>query len=175
MKIQIGRETRDEVVARASRPCDGLHLKRTGETPVPLRSGSSTFDSRRAFDFRLAFTLLEVMIAVAIFFSATFAILALVSQTLKSARMLSRNVPTPGMALAQISLTNKLEEGSDNGDFGDSYPGYDWSSETTLYASNGLYEVDVFVFNNGNLDSSASALLFRPDSVTGLGTRSVFR
>jgi hypothetical protein len=171
MKIQVSRESRVEVVAWASRSCVSNVSRRTGETPVPLRSGSrpSTFDSR------LAFTLLEVMIAIAIFFSATFAILALVSQTLKSARMLSRNVPTPGMILAQISLTNKLEEGSDNGDFGDLYPGYDWSSETTLYASNGLYEVDVFVFNNGDLDSSASALLFRPDSVTGLGTRSVFR
>lgn len=148
-------------------------LSREPKESLSKSSGArlSSLDSRPF----LAFTLLEVMIAIAIFFAATFSILALVSQTLKSARMLSRNVPTPGMAIAQISQTNQLEEGSDSGDFGELYPDYDWSSETSLYSSNGLYEVDVFVFNKGNLDSSASVLLYRPDSTTGVGTRSKFR
>jgi len=126
----------------------------------------------------LAFTLLEVMIASAIFFMAMFSILALVSQSLRSAKNLSKNVPTPGMIAAQLSLTNKLEEGSDSGDFEDIasgvYPDYDWQSDTMEYASNGLFQVDIAVFHKGNLDSSMSFLLFRPESTTGIGVRSKF-
>lgn len=127
----------------------------------------------------LAFTLLEVMIASAIFFMAMFSILAVVSQSLRSARALSQNSPTPGMVAAQLSLTNKLEEGTDSGDFEDIasgvYPDYDWQSDTMEYASNGLYQVDIAVFHKGKLDSSMSFLLFKPESTTGVGVRSKFR
>ncbi len=128
---------------------------------------------------RLAFTLLEVMIAVAIFFMAMFSILAVVSQSLRSAKALARNVPTPGMVAAQLSLTNKLEEGSDSGDFEDIaegiYPEYSWESGTMIYASNGLFQVDIAVLHQGKVDSSMSFLLFKPESTTGLGVQSKFR
>ena len=125
----------------------------------------------------LAFTLMEVMIAMAIFFTAVFAILAVVGQSLRSARMLSQNAPTPGMALnaSQLSITNKLEEGSWSGDFGDVYPDYEWSAETIFYASNGLYQVDVAVLRNGKVDSFMSVLRYAPESTTGNRTRSVFQ
>jgi hypothetical protein len=127
----------------------------------------------------LAFTLLEVMIAVAIFFMATFSILALVSQCLRSARSLHQNAPTPGMIAAQLSLTNKLEEGSETGDFDDLadgiYPDYTWERETVFYASNGMFQVNIGVFRDGNLESSMSTLFYRPESVTGIGTQSKFR
>lgn len=126
-----------------------------------------------------AFTLLEVMIAIAIFFMAMFSILALVSQTIKAARSLTSNAPTAGMVAAQLSLTNKLEEGVMSGSFEDIaaglYPDYDWSAETIFYASNGLFQVDIGVFHNGALDSSMSILLYRPESTTGLSTQSKFR
>ena len=159
MKINFSRTTRDE-----RREPDNLRKR---FSCVRL----STFDSR------LAFTLLEVMIAVSIFFMAMFSILALVSQSLRSAHALTKNVPTPGMALAVsgLALTNKLEEGSDSGDFGDLYPGYDWQTETIFYASNGMYQVDVTVFHEGTLDSTMSVLLYKPESTTGLSTRSKFR
>ena len=135
-------------------------------------SQSPNHDSR----LRLAFTLIEVMIAIGIFFAATFTILALVSQCLRGARMLSQNTPTPGMALAMSGLcqTNKLEEGFDDGDFGDLYPDYTWQSETIFYASNGLFQVDLGVFHDGKPDSAMSVLLYRPDSTTGLSSRSKF-
>ncbi len=136
-----------------------------------LTSAATTYVSRAT----LAFSLLEVMIAMTIFFVAMFSILALVGQSLRGARMLTRNVPTPGMAIAQLSLTNKLEEGTDSGDFGDLYPGYDWTTETSLASTNGLFQIDVNVFNKGNPDSSMSIFLYRPDSATGLSTRSKFR
>ncbi len=148
------------------------------ESREPKKRLSQSSGSRPStFDLRLlrAFTLLEVMIAIAIFFTAMFSILALVSQSLRMARSLTRNAPTPGMAIAQLSLTNKLEEGPESGDFGDFYPEYDWSMDTTLYSSNGLFQIDVKVFHKGNVDSSMSTLLYRPDSPTGLSTRSQFR
>ena len=121
-----------------------------------------------------AFTLLEVMIATAIFFMAMFSILALVSQSLRSARMLHRNVPTPGMVAAELSLTNKLEEGVAEGDFGDLYPDYTWTSDTFLYGSNGLYLIEFVVYRDGKVDSTMSTLMFRPESTTGIGVRSRF-
>lgn len=127
--------------------------------------------------FIRAFTLLEVMIASAIFFMAMFSILALVSQSLRSAHSLMRDAPTPSMAVAQsgLALTNKLEEGSTEGDFGDLYPDYSWASETMLYTTNGLYQVDFFVYRDGEIDSSVRTLMFKPESTTGVGVRSIFR
>jgi type II secretory pathway component PulJ len=59
----------------------------------------------------IAFTLLEVMIAVAIFFMATFSILALMSRCLSQARSLQPMQVDANMVVAELSLTNKLEEG----------------------------------------------------------------
>lgn len=124
---------------------------------------------------RLAFTLLEVMIATGIFFVATFSVLALVSQCLRAARALNQNAPTPGMVAAeQLSLTNKLEEGVNSGDFGDLYPDYEWETRTLFYASNGMFQVDITVLHKGNLDSSISVLSYKPESPTGLSTGSKF-
>jgi hypothetical protein len=53
-----------------------------------------------------AFSLLECMIAIAAFFIAVFAILALVSQSLQNARYLER----PGTAATTEVLSNKLFE-----------------------------------------------------------------
>ena len=54
------------------------------------------------FQTTRAFTLIEVMIACGIFFMATFAILALVSTTLRNARALQHGDVDAGMAAAQI-------------------------------------------------------------------------
>lgn len=127
----------------------------------------------------LAFTLLEVMIAVAIFFMAMFSILALVTQSIKAAHSLTTTGPTPGMVAAQLSLTNKLEEGMMSGSFDDIaaglYPDYEWSAETMFYASNGMFQVDIGVYRKGTLDSSLSLLMYRPESPTGVGVQSKFR
>lgn len=120
-----------------------------------------------------AFTLIEVMVAVAIFFMAAFAILELVSQNLKMARSLSRNVPHAGMLAAEQSLTNKLEEGSVNGDFGELYPGFSWTRETLLASTNGLFQVNYAIYHGGAPHSQMSILLYRPDSVVNAGAGSL--
>ena len=110
------------------------------------------------------FSLLEVMIACAIFFIALFSILELVSRNLRAARSLKQVGPTIGMAAAQLSQTNRLEEGTLSGDFGELYSEYSWSGDVRLASSNGLYQVDVTVFRKSSIDSAMSILLYRPDS-----------
>lgn len=116
-----------------------------------------------------AFTLMEVMIAVAIFFMAMFTILSVLSSSLHAASILRNSGPTAGMIAAQLSLTNKLEEGSDSGSFED-IPfyhdmGYRWVSQTREAATNGLFLVDFEIINPyGRPDSTLSVLFYRPDS-----------
>ena len=111
-----------------------------------------------------AFTLLEVMIAVVIFFVATISILELLTQTVRAARSLSQNSPSAGMLAADLSLTNKLEEGFASGDFRPLYPSYSWEREIVSVATNGMFRVDFVVYLGKTADSRMSVLLFRPDS-----------
>ena len=127
---------------------------------------------------RRAFTLLEVMIAMGIFFIGMFAILDLVTQNLRATRALRPNNIDASSLAAELVLTNKLEEGSDQGDFGDLYPGYFWSREITLVSTNGLYRVDFLVSRDGGgigNETKMSILMYRPDSGTRPGGRGVQR
>jgi Tfp pilus assembly protein PilV len=113
---------------------------------------------------RLAFTLLEVLIAAAIFFMGMFALLGVLSTCLHSAAILQKNAPTAGMAVAQLTLTNKLEEVLQRGDFGTLYPDYNWELYPREILTNGLFQVDVKVYHQNQVFSTMSILLFRPDS-----------
>ena len=114
-----------------------------------------------------AFTLIEVMVALGLFFMATFVILDLVSQSLRNARMLQQTTIDPGMLAAQACLNQKLEEGQDAGDFGDMYPDYRWISQTNQIGTNGLFEVDFGIYRDAGDRSAGAQLdiyLFRPES-----------
>ncbi len=111
-----------------------------------------------------AFTLLEVMVAIGIFFIATFAILDLVNQNLKAAALLNRLGPTAGMVAAELSMTNQLSEGTEQGDFGELYPDYSWMRDTRIWLTNGMYQVDIVVMHKNNIYSKQTILLFRPDN-----------
>jgi type II secretory pathway pseudopilin PulG len=114
-----------------------------------------------------AFTLLEVMIACGIFFMATFAILALVSNSLRQARRLRRLDVDAGMVAAQILIrTNRWSEGTESGDFGDVYPDCSWRYEASLVESNGLMQFDITVLRRGLRDpvDHISILVFTPES-----------
>ena len=125
-------------------------------------------------DSATAFTLMEVMIAVAIFFMAMFTILGVLSASLHAASILRESGPTAGMVAAQLataSLTNKLEEGSDSGTFEDlpiyHDKGYRWISQVSEASSNGLFRVEIAVINpSGKPDSILTILLYRPDSAS---------
>src|SRR3989442_15609845 len=89
-----------------------------------------------------AFTLLEVVIALTIFFMAIFTILGSVSRSLGAARSLQQKFPDIGSLAADLMLTNKLEEGTVDGDFGDLHPGYTWRRDIYLNATDGFFQVD---------------------------------
>jgi Tfp pilus assembly protein PilV len=117
---------------------------------------------------RRAFSLLECMIAIFAFFIAVFAILALISQSLQNARRLQRPIVDAGMLASELSLTNKLVEGSESGDFGDVYPGSTWTATTTEVLSNKLFEVDYVVQRaDSERPEKMSILFFRPQSAAG--------
>jgi hypothetical protein len=121
-----------------------------------------------------AFSLLEVMIASALFFMAVFAILGLVSSSLNNLRRLQRPLVDASVLASELSLTNKLTEGKDSGNLGDllgkDYNGYRWTSVIQEVQTNKLFQVD-FVVQNANGDRSVvsqiSLLLFRPQSDAG--------
>jgi hypothetical protein len=117
-----------------------------------------------------AFTLLEVMIAITIFFMAMFAILGVLTSGVRAAALLRNNGPTAGMVIAQLAATNVLTEGSDAGTFRDIpiYEGYKYVTECRQVASNGLFQVTAVVVDQKGVQiSTVSALLYRPDSNKG--------
>jgi hypothetical protein len=115
-------------------------------------SESGTILGGRNGSCACAFTLLEVMIAAGIFFMATFAILALVAGTIRNARGLQRGDVDAGMAAAQIYQllkTNRQSEISGTGDFGDAYPDFSYTFNSTEAQTNGLLQVDIVVNRRG--------------------------
>jgi len=112
-----------------------------------------------------AFTLLEVMIAMGIFFMCIFAILEVVATNLRGARALQSPPVDVSLLIDDLYQTNKLQEGSDSGDFGDLYKDYVWASETTQVATNGLFKVEFLVTHRGDsAQTHMSVLLWRPES-----------
>jgi Tfp pilus assembly protein PilV len=131
----------------------------------------SHIDRRAASRPRTAFTLLEVMIAMGIFFMCIFAILEVVATNLRGARKLQNPPVDVSLIIDDLYQTNKLQEGSDSGDFGDHFPGYAWSSDTALIGTNGLFQVDFTVTHHGdgnNSEEHMSVILWRPDSPKSL-------
>jgi len=93
-----------------------------------------------------------------------FALLGVLSSCLHSAVILQKNAPTAGMAVAQLTLTNKLEQVSQAGNFGELYPDYRWELNPHEILTNGLFQVDVTVYHQSQVFSTMSILLFKPDS-----------
>ncbi|HXI52806.1 MAG TPA: hypothetical protein VNH84_14925 [Candidatus Saccharimonadales bacterium] len=125
-----------------------------------------------------AFTLLEVMVACTIFFMVAFAIMELVTRSLKAAKALEMREPDPGIILASISLSNSLEEGSMSGTYEDvaegMYPGYRWEAFLDEVGSNGLYEVKVLSYNERRHSENPVVVVgqfWRPMSKPGAATK----
>lgn len=124
-----------------------------------------------------AFTLIEVMIALALFFMCTFAILGLTSQLLKNARIFQTK-KSPGVAMVHAwytSITNRVTEGektvefSDiSSDIGELYRDYYAVIEAAPNEefTNGLWNVTYTVFNRKThqVDSRADTFYWDPAS-----------
>lgn len=120
-----------------------------------------------------AFTLLEVMIAVMALAAATFAILAVVSQSLQNARLLQRPMIDVGPIDAQLSMTNKLVEGTTSGELsdllGDSYRGYNYTLDIVEEQTNKLFHADVVIQRDDDKSIVAQErlLYYKPQSPAG--------
>ena len=124
---------------------------------------------------RGGFSLLEVMFAVVAFCTATFAILALVSQSLEIARRLQRPMVDSGLVASQLSLTNVLVEGVSSGDLGellgDAYKGYTWDYAVDEAQTNRLFQALIVIQRGGGsgpVVSKMTVLFYRPDSPPGM-------
>jgi hypothetical protein len=121
-----------------------------------------------------AFSLLEVMIAVGIFFMAVFAILDLVSSALANARRLQRPLVDASALVSQLSLTNQLVGGIYTGNLGDvlgkAYQDYRYTGEIREVGSNHLYSADYVIQNvrgSSEVISRTTTLFYRPKSPPG--------
>src|SRR5688572_30351818 len=123
---------------------DGGYYHRAGDgVDSEMRIRPTTKDERSAF------TILEVMIALAIFFACVFSILTLVSQSLRAARSLRPVNLDARSALAMLSLSNRLEVGPIPFEiklaFEKENPGLILEGEIFEFDTNGLYRVDFYV------------------------------
>ena len=129
----------------------------------------STPNSQPSASFLSGFTLLEVMIAMFVFFVVVFSVLGLVVQSMGAARALQRPQPDFSILASALTLSNVLEEGCESGDFGDlgdEYKDYDWERCIEEYASNGLYRVRFVITRRGAHSQTPGeemeVLMFKP-------------
>jgi type II secretion system protein I len=123
---------------------------------------------------RNGFSLLEVMIAVIVFCTATFTILALVSQSVQNVRRMQRPMIDVAPIDAQLSMTNKFVEGvtppADLGDLlGDAYKGYTWTADIEEDQTNRLFHADIVIqrSDDKSIIARERLLYYKPDSPAG--------
>jgi len=112
------------------------------------------------------------MIAIGVLFVCIFAILGVVSNGLRGARLLQRPDVDAGSVAAFFSITNKHEEGIESGSFDDlgdfprSYNDYGWERECTEVGTNGLWLESIVVLrrSTGRPESSIERLVYDPVS-----------
>jgi general secretion pathway protein I len=92
----------------------------------------------------LGFTLLEVMVAMAVLAIVLVSVYRMHSQTLTmntAARFYTQAPLLAQKKMAEVTTTSSSIFASDSGDFGENYPGYSWDVSTTDVLSEVLGEV----------------------------------
>ena len=132
----------------------------------------------RAGRIRSAFTLLEVMVATAIFFMVAFAILEMVTRGLVAVRAIQKREPDPGIILSMFSTNKAWEEMNISGNYEDiapgMYQGYRWELFAHRYmeTNDHLFIVEVMSYGDsksGRGPSTASTMFFSPHSKPASG------
>lgn len=123
---------------------------------------------------RHGFSLLEVMIAIGIFFMCVFTILSLVSSSLQNARRLQRPMVDAGAVASWLAVSNNFVERTYTVNLGDllgnAYNGYDCTYDVQEVETNKLFQVGYTVRSmNGSHEviSSMTNLFFSPQSPAG--------
>lgn len=153
-----------------------IHIARQDRALSTRRSAATPSGAAHdRFAQESAFTLLEVMIAIAVFCIGVVAVLGLVASVLRGARLLDKPMVDAGVVASEIAQTNKLVEiqgtSGDLSEFlGDNYKGYDYVYGITEIESNHLYEAEILLTSDAPgkpLISKMDVLLFRPLSPPG--------
>lgn len=130
--------------------------------------------SRNSPQFRDAgFTLLEVLLAVAISSVALFAITMSIGRCTDAAKVVSNHTTAYDLLedkLREFANPTNFVAGVSTGDFGETMPGFEWSREVELDDSQleGLYR-QVVTVKWGSRDLSATSLLYAPEAEEGTG------
>jgi general secretion pathway protein I len=128
------------------------NLKRGQTGRALLQPGTESASC--GFGSRAGFTLLEVLVAVAILAIAMVAILKANVQNL-DALTTSRETTTASLLaagkLAEIEAAGVANWGESQGDFGEDYPDYSWQMETSSTEVEGLERIAVIVQRRGGV------------------------
>jgi hypothetical protein len=145
-----------------------------------MKSARSSFDCgvrsraiERGLADRSAFTLMEVMLACGILCMCLFAILALTTTSLRSARALQQHKAVDagtiaGLIYVTLSNTNSINEGDVPVDLSDMLPGYECDATLTSIGTNGLCQIDFLVERNNRLELQSHFLMFLPQLKQGM-------
>jgi len=118
------------------------------------------------------FTLMETLIAVGILFMCLFAVLALVSNSLTTARKLQqhKSIDTStiaSMIYVMLSNTNRVDEGEIPVDLAEVLPGYNCYAELNSVGTNGLAQIDFEVHRNQEMPVQGHFLMYLPSLKPG--------
>ncbi|MGB6381432.1 MAG: type II secretion system minor pseudopilin GspI, partial [Syntrophobacteria bacterium] len=144
LRLEAKRQSRQVYTAsNLKRGQTGRALLQPDPEPVPCGLGS-----------RAGFTLIEVLVAVAILAIAMVAILKANVQNL-DALTKSRETTTASLLaaskLAEIEAAGVANWGESQGDFGEDYPEFTWQVETTSTEVEGLERIAVIVQRSGGV------------------------
>jgi len=119
----------------------------------------------------LGFTLLEVIIACAIFFLVAFSVLQVVTTGLVAARKLQQREPNFEFIISPHAITNILVEGSASGDFENVAPGlfrdYSWEWNVQEVGTNFFRADYVIYYSKGGSSKQLTTYFFKPASPPG--------
>ena len=145
-----------------------------------MKTGCNSTVRRGGSKLSRAFSLLEVMVACAIFFMVAFAILEMVTRALVGVRAIQQREPDPGIILAMYSTNKAWEETTISGNYEDiapgMYSGYRWELVARRYqeTNDHLFEVGVVSYGdrkNARGPAVVSTLFYSPNSKSASGLK----
>ena len=137
------------------------------------KAGRSAFRGRRTMR-SAAFTLIEVMVALLLFFMAIFTVLSLLANSLKQARLLQKKTTDCGPLATLMTMTNRLYDGAIPSEvieqFEEMYPDYSADGEC-IQITNGLWEVRLVVLDRrGGKGPEADMTIYLYDQNSAQGS-----
>jgi len=120
---------------------------------------------KRFSPLEAGFTLVEMIVAMVLLAAGITAALGGVSSVIETQRLSEEYTKAALLAqsiLTEVEQVDGLIEGTDQGDFGEQYPGWRWEREVVEAESEGLLQVTVVVYwTSGRRERSFSLVTYR--------------